>query len=643
MSKRSCGAFRCYSFEEFVLEVDTPGRETYKVRVYDKFSGKMLCATNMESHFVLKHKKFQPGRDVVVYADSFDRSHKAHVRVNSDNYLTSKLVLSRDHTALGFLNMGKPLPFAVLYRPMLRMLFFKTFARVRHEQEERKLTEVVNCRNVIRIIMRFVVPKSSLSWSEQSMVLDAESSKELYDFEHNNGVDLSGTFLRTNLLLHNVERRNFDIVSWLLERVPELLNRASQSGETALSIATRPNLRYGSLMEASTPCEDEVASEKAKACRMVKYLLRKGADPNVKIKGHSLLSKLCEDDYRMMFVREFLGAGAKPCVRTFQLSMRHADLLETLVREYDVPSGAFKYFVKSDSAHVETLLERGMVPCENSFVSAFSNERMLSRLVTSFKVPYKVLKVAMEISRFDLLSLMLDHDCAIGDLPFCWYSSRVPIAIVKKMIEHPNFDHTKSYAGKTPFNHVMYNKLSREVAAMLIDAGCDVGGGLELSIKYGRSDISCLLLERGVKPECLVLAIHYRSMRTVEMLIEKKCDLDEGWPLHVCIETGAHEMGRAIIRAGANVDLMRNNLSPLMLAVKCKEMYMFLYLLQECDVDLENDDGHSAIYFAARDGVQPMVQLMVKHGAKKLNSAASVAAAFGNSGCLKEIRNSPFF
>ena len=142
------------------------------------------------------------------------------------------------------------------------MLFLKTFARVRHEREERKLTEVVNCHNVVRLIMRFVVPKSSLSPSEQTMVLDAESSKELYDFEYNNGVDLSGTFLRTNLLLHNVERRNFDIVPWLLERVPELLSRPSKSGETALSLATKPSLRYGALMEASGGCEYEIAVEK---------------------------------------------------------------------------------------------------------------------------------------------------------------------------------------------------------------------------------------------------------------------------------------------------------------------------------------------------------------------------------------------
>ena len=46
----------------------------------------------------------------------------------------------------------------------------------------------------------------------------------------------------------------------------------------------------------------------------------------------------------MMFVNAFLDAGAKPCERTFKHSMSHAELLDTLVREYDVPSGAFEVF-----------------------------------------------------------------------------------------------------------------------------------------------------------------------------------------------------------------------------------------------------------------------------------------------------------
>ena len=117
MSKRKCVEFRCVSFTERVLTLDTPGTETYKVRVYDKFSGKMLCATKMQSHFAFKHKRFQPGRDVVVYVDSFSCSHKAHVRVKSDNYLASELVLSRDHAALGFLNKKNP-SHSRFYRPM---------------------------------------------------------------------------------------------------------------------------------------------------------------------------------------------------------------------------------------------------------------------------------------------------------------------------------------------------------------------------------------------------------------------------------------------------------------------------------------------------------------------------------------------
>ena len=36
--------------------------------------------------------------------------------------------------------------------------------------------------------------------------------------------------------------------SVLLERVPELLSRPSKSGETALSLATKPSLRYSALM-----------------------------------------------------------------------------------------------------------------------------------------------------------------------------------------------------------------------------------------------------------------------------------------------------------------------------------------------------------------------------------------------------------
>ena len=140
-------------------------------------------------------QRFQPGRDVVVYVDSFSCSHKAHVRVESDNYLASELVLS-EITRRWDSEQEESSPFAVLYRPMLRMLFLKTFARVRHEREERKLTEVVNCHNgaTDHALRR---AKEQLESVEQTMVLDAESSKELYDFEYNNGVDLSGTFLRT--------------------------------------------------------------------------------------------------------------------------------------------------------------------------------------------------------------------------------------------------------------------------------------------------------------------------------------------------------------------------------------------------------------------------------------------------------------
>ena len=246
----------------------------------------------------------------------------------------------------------------------------------------------------------------------------------------------------------------------------------------------------------------------------------------------------------------------------------------------------------------------------------------------------------MEISPFDLLSLMLDHDCVIGNLPFCWYASRLPIPIVKKMVSTKIS--TQSYGGKSPLQFVMDHKLSREVAELLVDANCDMTGCLELSIRHGRSDISCLLLERGVDPRGLVLAIKYRSMKTVKMLLKKKCDLNDGWPIHFCIETGAHEMGRAIIKAGGDVDQIRktDDLSPLMLAVKCKAMFLFSDILKKCDVDLKNGDGHSALYFAARDGVHVMVRMMVKHGAKKLNLAAFIACFWLK--CLKEMIHSPF-
>ena len=197
---------------------------------------------------------------------------------------------------------------------------------------------------------------------------------------------------------------------------------------------------------------------------------------------------------------------------------------------------------------------------------------------------------------------------------------------------------TKDVKGRSPL-HFACSSGSLGVAKMLVRAGAGVrvtnNDGhtcLTAAASHGHTETVRYflgLLEVEVDHTndegctALHLAARYMHADVVQVLIDAGADIEtkdvEGYsPLHFACRSGSLDSVKLLVRAGAGVRVT-NNYGGTCLAIAAYhghiETVRYLLCLPEVEVDHANDEGHTALHFAADENHADVVQVLIDAGA----------------------------
>lgn len=149
----------------------------------------------------------------------------------------------------------------------------------------------------------------------------------------------------------------------------------------------------------------------------------------------------------------------------------------------------------------------------------------------------------------------------------------------------------------------------------------------------GKIEIAALLIKAGADLEAkgisgstpLTLATACGHGFVVQLLLDNGADIDEpmkgmGSALTLASMRGFTDIASFLIRRGADIDFKggQNGKTPLMIAVEigCKEL-VEIFVEQGADVNIVNDNGHTALGMVAASDFE-MMQLLMSGGATML-------------------------
>ncbi|PQE22096.1 Ankyrin repeat-containing domain protein [Rutstroemia sp. NJR-2017a BVV2] len=202
--------------------------------------------------------------------------------------------------------------------------------------------------------------------------------------------------------------------------------------------------------------------------------------------------------------------------------------------------------------------------------------------------------------------------------------------VVTKLLEGGVEVNEETDDGNTPL-HIAIRKGDSEIVTKLLIAGADVekqsqDGHTPLHIAaYAHPDIVDKLLEAGAKVNIqdkegktpLYHAAYGGYLWTVTKLVEKKADVQipcvDGWsPLHAAADNG--QVSEFLLQNSADVNAVdKRGWTPLMRAAYWKGVDAVKVLLKyQANLDLQTDDGKTALHVATNKENSTIVELLLK-------------------------------
>ncbi|MCP4581678.1 MAG: hypothetical protein GY839_08645 [candidate division Zixibacteria bacterium] len=200
--------------------------------------------------------------------------------------------------------------------------------------------------------------------------------------------------------------------------------------------------------------------------------------------------------------------------------------------------------------------------------------------------------------------------------------------VVKHLIEKGSNVNTKDIEGETPIHEVIMNAYrdttdaAFEIVKILVDNGADVNAKTN----------------RGVAP--LHWSVYRDNADIVSYLIKSGADLnainDNGLsPLHEAVTRNKYEYINLLVKSGAKNDLKDNHygFTPLHRAALKGNIDVVRDILPAVDnINTKCNDGHTAIYYAAKYGHEQVAELLKANGAKE----KGLVENYGYSKLLRE-------
>ena len=171
-----------------------------------------------------------------------------------------------------------------------------------------------------------------------------------------------------------------------------------------------------------------------------------------------------------------------------------------------------------------------------------------------------LLEIAIEMNRADIVKLLLEYNSEMFDAPL----------------------------------HMACDRGYVEIAKMLLDVGCDMTDDdlgqstLQLAHRKGHKDVQLLLIKRGA----CILPKHVYTYNKISGFLDSEvvsaaCDPDSEWFSDAAIRVAA---------IAGRIDLVKSLLN------------------RDCDVNVADSLGHTALHYASRLGYDDTVRLLIEHG-----------------------------
>lgn len=152
------------------------------------------------------------------------------------------------------------------------------------------------------------------------------------------------------------------------------------------------------------------------------------------------------------------------------------------------------------------------------------------------------------------------------------------------------------------------------------------------AVKTGQTEEVRSLLAEGLDVNqpfgegisALHLAVINNQEEVAEILIQSGANVNapdatlSATPLHLAALYGRNNIANALIKRGANVNaLMKFNISPLLVAAQFKQAEMIELLLNnKANLHHSDQDGYSALHFAAQNGDDITAKILLDRGAQ---------------------------
>lgn len=342
-------------------------------------------------------------------------------------------------------------------------------------------------------------------------------------------------------------------------------------------------------------------ADQPKFKKMLKLLLEKGADPNLKTEA---------DDNALM---EILWKE-KVDPEAVQLLIDHGLDIEFMSRKYYHVTALMRAANLGHFEAVKVLIEKGA----NISIRSKGNETALSNAIQSSKK-----------NKSQIIKYLIDHGADVNDTTSYGDTSLIracedgEIELIKYLIAKGADINQKGSLGATPLHEAARNG-HLEIVKLLIENGAEIsakGYGNETPLfkaaRGGYLQIMKLFLENGADIEAkdsrdntpLMFAAWEGKTQAIELLLDQGAEIHAknnlNWnALMQACEQGHHEAAHLLIERGSDLDVVEkeHGMTPLMVAAHVGSEEIVKVLLEKgVDKEIQDIDGLTAIDYARRE------------------------------------------